>query len=32
VHSSWEELEEDETGRLRALDPTANQRAKRCGA
>jgi hypothetical protein len=29
--SSWEELEEDESGRLRALDPTANQRAKRCG-
>ena len=29
---SWEALEEDETGRLRGLDPTVNQRAKRCAA
>ena len=29
---SWEELEEDECGRLRAVDPTANLRAKRCAA
>lgn len=27
---SWEALEEDESGRLRGLDPTVNQRAKRC--
>jgi len=27
---SWEALEEDESGRLRGLDPTVSQRAKRC--
>ena len=27
---SWEALEEDESGRLRGLDPTVTQRAKRC--
>jgi hypothetical protein len=28
-HSAWEELEEDEFGRLKAVDPTLAQRAKR---
>ena len=27
--SAWEELEEDEFGRLKAVDPTLAQRAKR---